>query len=103
MDWERRGHCTSIEVIGDREEARPLPARLAFEVSQQSAEAQLENIQRRTYDFVTTQGLVFFWTEFKYLCALRVFFYCTHSNSLQLFSVSYVYLGYFFYFGPKLK
>lgn len=56
VDWERRGHCTSIEVIGDREEARPLPARLAFEVSQQSAEAQLENIQRRTHDFITTQA-----------------------------------------------
>lgn len=42
--WTGRGHRASIEVTGDREEARPLPARLAFEVSQQSAQAQLENI-----------------------------------------------------------
>lgn len=43
--WTGRGHRASIEVTGDREEARPLPARLAFEVSQQSAQAQLENSQ----------------------------------------------------------
>jgi len=33
--WTGRGHRASIEVTGNREEARPLPARLAFEVSQQ--------------------------------------------------------------------
>lgn len=50
--WTGRGHRASIEVTGDREEARPLPARLAFEVSQQSAQAQLENIQPGMYDFI---------------------------------------------------
>lgn len=53
--WTGRGHRASIEVTGDREEARPLPARLAFVVSQQSAQAQLENIQWGTCDFITTQ------------------------------------------------
>lgn len=46
QSWTGRGHGASIEVTGDREEARPLPVCLAFEVSQSSAQAQLENARR---------------------------------------------------------